>query len=257
MSVQEDNETDLARLSTWYEQPFGCRLKRQIADKLTQILGENHLNELMHLGVGGFEEVLSSKQHGQVRFFTDIACEHLLTEHENSLPITAGSIECVVLLHGLDLAENPHGLLREVDRILAMDGHLIIVGFNPVSLWGAYRPLRNLVRRSQQMPWRLPFYRLSRLRDWLKLLSFETKELNTISYQPLVYRDAWLQKLAFVDSIGNFTLQHFGNVYLMVSQKRTVPLTQIRLAPVPLQPRVRNGLLKPSTIEACLRVAAN
>ena len=44
----------------------------------------------------------------------------------------------------------PHGILREVDRVMMPEGRLVIVGFNPWSLWG----LRSSVGLSRsQYPW--------------------------------------------------------------------------------------------------------
>ena len=38
--------------------------------------------------------------------------------------------------HILEFADEPHQVLREVERVLVPEGHLVITGFNPASLWG-------------------------------------------------------------------------------------------------------------------------
>ena len=57
------------------------------------------------------------------------------------LPFAANSIDLVVLPHVLEFHDNPHQILREVERILIPDGQLVVTGFNPLSLWGLRRRL--------------------------------------------------------------------------------------------------------------------
>ena len=59
------------------------------------------------------------------------------------LPFAANSIDLVVLPHVLEFHDNPHQILREVERILIPDGQLVVTGFNPLSLWGLRRRLPN------------------------------------------------------------------------------------------------------------------
>ena len=59
------------------------------------------------------------------------------------LPFAANSIDLVVMPHVLEFHDDPHQVLREVERILIPDGQLVLTGFNPVSLWGLRRKLPN------------------------------------------------------------------------------------------------------------------
>jgi hypothetical protein len=47
--------------------------------------------------------------------------------------------------HGacLEFHDDPHQILREVERVLIPEGEVIITGFNPLSLWGLRRRLPN------------------------------------------------------------------------------------------------------------------
>ena len=55
----------------------------------------------------------------------------------SALPFPANSLDLVALPHTLELSADPHGVLREVDRVLVPEGRVGICGFNPLSLWGA------------------------------------------------------------------------------------------------------------------------
>ncbi|VTP60588.1 Methyltransferase domain [Serratia rubidaea] len=52
------------------------------------------------------------------------------------LPFAAKSVDACLLAHSLPYADDPHRMLREVDRILIDDGWLVISSFNPLSLLG-------------------------------------------------------------------------------------------------------------------------
>lgn len=59
------------------------------------------------------------------------------------LPFAANSIDLAVLPQRHEFHDNPHQILREVERILIPDGQLVITGFNPLSLWGLRRQMPN------------------------------------------------------------------------------------------------------------------
>lgn len=243
-------KSDLDTLNAWYQTPFGRMLKTQIADALLSCLKPLPVNELLHLGVGGFDEVLAGQKGERMIFFTDMACQHLLANEENMLPLREGSQECVVLLHGLDVACDPHGVLREINRIMSVRGYLVIVGFNALSSWGWYRPLRNLYRWKSSMPWALRFYGTRRLRDWLALLGFDIRQVRTLNFRPLLQKAGVIDDLKFIDHIGELVLPFFGNVYILAAQKRVIPLTPV------LNRKLRERLLKPGLAEPAGRSPA-
>ncbi len=66
-----------------------------------------------------------------------VSKDTFLAEAEN-IPLASDSIDVVVLPHVFEYSNNPHRLLRELDRILIDDGHLVILGINRFSLWGLW-----------------------------------------------------------------------------------------------------------------------
>lgn len=57
----------------------------------------------------------------------------------HELPLAQHSVDLVIMHHTLDYASFPHQTLREVSRSLKSGGHLLIIGFNPLSFWGMRR----------------------------------------------------------------------------------------------------------------------
>ena len=55
--------------------------------------------------------------------------------NENALPFPGQCMDRVLLVHGLENAENARRMLREVWRVLKDDGRLLVVAPNRVGLW--------------------------------------------------------------------------------------------------------------------------
>lgn len=65
------------------------------------------------------------------------------TAEETALPFADLSFDHVLLVHGLEAAENARGLLREVWRVLKDDGRLLVVAPNRAGLWALGRGRRS------------------------------------------------------------------------------------------------------------------
>lgn len=91
----------------------------------------------------------------------------------HELPVANNTFDAVVLHHVLETAEDPRTAIREVARTLAPGGRLLIVAFNPWSLWG----LRSAYARFFQDSFSgLRFFSPARLVDWLTVLGFELQQ---------------------------------------------------------------------------------
>ena len=133
------------------------------------------------------------------------------------LPIQSNSMDLVILPHVLEFNTNPHQILREVHRILIPEGHIVISGFNPLSLWGAYRYLKSIRR---EFPWDGNFIALSRLKDWLKLLDFEMTGGRLCCYIPPLQQEKWRQRFNFMEAAGDRWWPISGGVYFLHAIKR-------------------------------------
>lgn len=130
------------------------------------------------------------------------------------MPFPEKSLACVVLPHVLEQHELPHQVLREAYRVLQSDGHLILTGFNPISLLGMQRKFR----RKAALPGR--YYSCSRVIDWLQLLDFEVVCSVTYQHAPLSKRPKTQRMFAFLESVGDRILPMFGGAYMITAKKR-------------------------------------
>jgi SAM-dependent methyltransferase len=151
---------------------------------------------------------------------------HLHCDYD-ALPFDSASLDLVVLPHTLEIARDPHLALREVDRVLMPEGRVVVVGFNPMSLWGLRQKLgraRSRVLRGGTRPLYLPaageFIGFRRLRDWLRLLSFEVEAGRFGCYLPPVASETWMRRFGWMDGAGERWWPPFGAVYFVVAVKR-------------------------------------
>ena len=147
-----------------------------------------------------------------------------LLTHSAALPFPANSLDLVVLPHTLELSHDPHATLREVERVLVPEGRVVISGLNPASLWGLRQQRAHLCQRLGFGELFLPesgeFIGHWRLRDWLRLLSFEVESAHFGCYRPAINNARWLGRFAWMDSAGARWWPIFGAAYFLVATKR-------------------------------------
>lgn len=141
----------------------------------------------------------------------------------DALPFPGRSLDLVVLAHALEQARDPHLALAEVERVLVPEGRVLILGINPASLWGWGRP-----RGPGGEPGESIGYR--RLRDWLRLLSFEVETARFGCFRPPFAKEAWLQRFAWMEPVGERWWPVFGAVYAVQAVKRVRGMRLVGLA---------------------------
>jgi SAM-dependent methyltransferase len=142
----------------------------------------------------------------------------------SSLPFQNNSVDAFVILAELDFAQDPHQIIREIDRAITVDGRLVIAGFNPFSIAGVlkYMPInrKNILHQGR-------FFTASRIKDWLALLNFEI-----VQQENLVYSSLFMQKQfnsqSPVQKFCKRYLPWFSSMYIIEARKREMPLTPIK-----------------------------
>lgn len=161
----------------------------------------------------------------------------------DDLPFKQHCVDVAILSHCLEFYPDPHHLLREADRVLIPDGHLVISGFNPLSLCG----LTKLAKwHSNKLPWSGRFFSIARIRDWLNLLGFEVLEVKCMLFSSLLYSHGY-RPLGWRQKLASRYFEHLGSIYVIVARKRELPLT-----PIKLKWRVKPAF-NPATIKSALR----
>ncbi len=210
---------DSQKLCEWYNSPLGklcLKRERQLVQQACErFFGYHQLECLVHPSLPIAEDSLLGHRILAVPQWQPGFPESTLICESHELPLENDSIDLVVLHHTLDLSEDPHQSVREASRVLRSGGHLVIVGFNPYSLWGLLRWLRRGVE-----PWNLRFLSSSRVEDWLSLLEFRVKRPSLSMIEPPINNSHWLQRLGFMERWVRRLRLPIGAFYVSVAQKQ-------------------------------------
>lgn len=186
--------------------------------------------------------------------------------HYHALPLFPESVDVVVIHHALEFASNPRAILEEAQQILAPGGHLIIFGFNPLSLFGLRRLLalnilsdrngsngdnNDEISNTSTMlqppsPWHGRFISSRRLKDWLEQLYLTQLTISTFYFRPPYNSSELLKKFAFLEKLGGFFHLPCGACYMMVAQKTVAGIIPLRYKSLTSARDISFSYLKPS-----------
>lgn len=206
----------------------------QLGWPFAQALRANRMPHRWMLDDGRFHSALAGPPHGGATAQNENGrCVTVLSEFD-ALPFPAQSLDLVVLPHALELARDAHHTLNEVERVLVPEGRVVVIGFNPTSLWGLRQRFGQLGGSlglgSRFLPEAGSLIGYWRLRDWLKLLSFEIDTGRFGCYRPALNSQKWLDRLAWMDKTGDRWWPVLGAVYMLVAVKRVRGMRLIGLA---------------------------
>ncbi|MEW6331663.1 MAG: methyltransferase domain-containing protein [Pseudomonadota bacterium] len=214
------------QLNEWFDSPLGRSLQAHEAYHLRAVLPNLYGTVAAQLGRIGDLDLMDACIAPTRILLDDQAgpgnCRVRSIPEE--LPLDTKSADVMILPHTLDFCDEPHQVLREVSRVLRPEGHVVILGFNPVSLWG-FRRL--FTRRPRPAPWCGKFFRLARIKDWLGLLDFETTHGMMLYYRPPLRNEGFMHRLHFLDRMGDRWWPMMAGVYLVVAKKRVVGVTPL------------------------------
>jgi SAM-dependent methyltransferase len=232
----QPSRTDV--LASWFATPPGQYLLAWEQAQLDRVVTDLFGFHALQLGVPELDALRANRMPHRW-----VSADHAgpapravsLRAHGDALPFAERSLDLVVLPHTLELALDPHQTLAEVERVLMPEGRVVILGFNAASLWGLRQRLGRLRqtlggRAGLFLPRPGEFIGYWRLRDWLRLLSFEVEGGRFGAYRPALTSDRWLERFAWMDRVGDRWWPVFGAVYMVVAVKRVRGMRLVGLA---------------------------
>lgn len=225
----EDIQRDL---SSWYRSPLGQQLAQLEKAQLDSVLPTLFGYHLVQIGQYCDAALLQASKvshcsvmHTSRQAAVSSVADSRLSGQPHALPFANDSVDVIVLNHVLEFSQYPHHVLREVERVLIPDGHVVIMMFNPWSLWSIQRLL---LRWRKLPPWCGQFISATRSKDWLTLLGFEISQSQGYFFRPALQQVAVMERLGWFESLGQRFWPIFGGGYMLVAQKKLVTLTPIR-----------------------------
>jgi SAM-dependent methyltransferase len=225
------------QLRQWYQRQPGSWLQKDEESMLEGVIADLFGYHILQIGVPSDTDSLQvSRIPHRVAMDVDFVglqqkqdkqqkpLDKLIAEPEY-VPVSSDSVDVLILWHTLEFCINPHEVLRETERVLIPEGHVVILGFNPLGPWMLWRMALGWRRRA---PWCGRFVGISRLKDWLQLLGFEITESRHYFFRPPLRHAKLMNKLKFLDKFGKRLWPIFGGAYMLVAKKRVATLTPIK-----------------------------
>lgn len=214
-------------MTEWYQTPLGQHLLSRERELVDNALVRRFGYHLLQLGCSDLLLHEQSPMGHKFSFtpFTEVAGQHGAVAEMETIPLATASVDGVLLHHALDYAQDQHQLLREVARVLIADGHVVVVGFNPLSTWG----LRNKSQYwgKQQVPWHAAMLNSIRVCDWLKLLDFQIDQVRYAEYAWPINSPRAIRYTGWLEGIATYMNWPTGAIYVITASKRVLPLTPV------------------------------
>ena len=220
---------DISNLRTFYSTPLGNLTKDLLCEQVSKLWPDVSGQRVLLIGYGiplgdlfakDAERLLylMPKQQGVIHWPTRKNNSVLLSD-ENKLPFGDNSLDRVLLLHSIEFANPTHPMLRDVWRVLAAGGKLMVVAPNRGGLWTRLE--------------RTPFghgqpYSVQQLNLILQDAVFLPERVGSALYVPPSSGNL-LQRLARPwEKLGRRYFRLFSGVILVEAEKRVYLPTELR-----------------------------
>ena len=217
------NNYKYKELIKWYRRSVNQPFKKTINDHIPGIKKHIAGNNVLYIGLSEFKKKFESDKYLSFIAIDEITSSDNITESKR-LPFEDNSHDVIVIIHALDYTENPYELVREIDRIATDDANVTLIGFNKSSLWGLVKPIMDKIKP----PWFLNFHSLYNIREWFKVLGYDSSYKKTGAFMPITSKSMsrYMSKISFLQKIFASDL---GGIYFLVFDKKMIPLTPIKL----------------------------
>lgn len=225
--MHHSTEIILRQMDAWYQSLLGSELLATERIALDRLLPHYFGRHFLQIG-GPSETYLfaSSPIAHKVRMSSEFAPGFQGSGVQGDLqqlPFLPDSVDVILVPHMLEFMTSPDWLLQQMYRILTPEGKLLILGFNPFSLWGIARWLRG--RRAP--PWQGQFHSRFTIVSHLRHHQFQIEQQRSLFFRPPINRKSWLNHLLSLEAIGPLFWPNNGAVYLIVAKKQVTTWTPL------------------------------
>ncbi|MFY9288362.1 MAG: methyltransferase domain-containing protein [Alphaproteobacteria bacterium] len=213
--------TDIVDLREFYLSPLGQTARRLLRLRLREIWPQLRGERVLALGYGTpllrplLEEagaILPMMPAVQgVSFWPREGPNLSALVDANNLPLPDASIDRVIIMHGLEGADDPHGMSREIWRVLKNSGRLLVIVPNRRGLWA----------HSDGTPFGTGQpYSSSQIKDTLRDHGFLVDRMWRSLYMPPSQSRLLLTLADFFEKYGARFFPGFGGLLLLEAGKQ-------------------------------------
>jgi len=218
--------TDVVDLRDFYDGALGQTTRRLLRHQLRQLWPDTHGQNVLGLGfatpllrpfVGEADRVIAVMPASQgVLHWPAEGPGMTLLADESDLPLPDSSMDRIVLMHALESTEQVRALMREVWRVLADGGRLVVIAPNRRGIWARLE--------------RTPFgngrpYTGGQLARLLRDNMFTPVSLSGALFLPPTNWRMLLRSAPAVEEVGRRWFQTFAGVNIVEATKQIYAAT--------------------------------
>lgn len=169
---------------------------------------------------------------------------HSVLVEETNWPLAAGSVDCLIIAHGLETCERHNALLEEIYRVLAPGGRVVLIVPNRSGIWAR--------RDATPFGFGRP-YSFGQVEDLLRHHNFQPERHAAALYTPPSHKHFWLRTDRMWEGLGRKLDAQMLAGTLLVEATKQIYATPKRGNPITVPgPRevlegLRGGKPKPVT----------
>lgn len=159
---------------------------------------------------------------------------HCVRVNWDDLPLRPNQVDVILLPHSLSLFHSPQQVFQELFEALAPGGRLIIIDFNKYSFWGIYHSYCSYLKKYMPaLSWKLRHsYGVGEVSRLIKKTGFTDVKTESLFFYPPLSSQAWLQRLHWMEVMGEYCWPMQGAVYILTAIKPTNRLVWVGHCPV-------------------------
>jgi SAM-dependent methyltransferase len=216
---------DQAReIADWFESSMGKQVVQAETAIIDELLEEMFGYHILQLSVQQADLCTKSPIQHRMKAAMFNVVDADLTAFPDALPFESDCIDVLISHHFLDFSDRPQDLVREFSRVVLPGGRLILVGFNPYSLWGL---TRLLMPWGHSIPWNSRFLAPDRLMDWLNILNFRIDRAIYSEYG-LPFKGRHRPRPDYSLGLSRRFNFPFGAVSIIVARKQVETMTPVK-----------------------------
>lgn len=236
-------------LQTWYRSALGAEVANLECGCVQRLLANTFGYYLVQIGASErFGEALTASRIRHRILLSgarpgDAFRGLSIVGEPTALPLASDSLDAVLLPHVLEYSDRPRAILAEVERALIPEGRLILLGFDPLSLWGLGRLWWPAWGRP---PWNGRWRLAVQVERWLSELGFEIEARERALFCPPFVSPTG-SRCQVVESFGRRFWPLFGGLYAIRAVKRVAPLTPVKPYRTSRHALLPGGAVRPTT----------
>lgn len=212
-------------LHLWHKTPLGQGVWDVVCKEVTSLTSDFFGQRLLVVGTLDVSEWLTRcPMTERIWLSTAMSTQDAtVCAGVHSLPFADDSIDAIIVPFAFEWLLQLDDVIAELSRVLIPQGNMLIVGFNPMSLWGLMHPLQ----KDKLPPFHGRLLRMGYIRQLLTQANCVVDEIKSC-YYGLPSHHVNLANRQISETLGRLGWPSWGSVYMMHAHKQVIPITPIR-----------------------------